>query len=241
MFVSPEPRPDNHLTHPWLLQLWQQPLIGVIRAQESLAQATQQATVAIQAGIQHIEITTQVPQYLELIARLRQHYPQCWIGVGTVLHQQMAEQAWQAGAQFCVSPFADEQIIHWGQEVGLPIVAGALTPTEIWSAWRAGATAVKVFPVGSLGGSRYIRHLRQPLGSLPLIPTGGITLANGLEYLRAGAWAVGIAGDLFPPETYLEDSETTPDGQKLENRIQQALVQLIQMRQKGNPPPRNLT
>lgn len=228
MFACPEPSLDNHLTHPWLLQLWQQPLIGVIRAQESLAQATQQATVAIQAGIQHIEITTQAPQYLQLIARLRQNYPQCWIGVGTVLHQQMAEQAWRAGAQFCVSPFADEQIIHWGQEVGLPIVPGALTPTEIWSVWRAGATAVKVFPVESLGGSGYIRHLRQPLGSLPLIPTGGVTLANGLEYLRAGAWAVGIAGDLFPPEANLDSG---PDRQKLENRIHQALVPLIQMRQ----------
>ncbi|MCF2970040.1 bifunctional 4-hydroxy-2-oxoglutarate aldolase/2-dehydro-3-deoxy-phosphogluconate aldolase [Synechococcus sp. Nb3U1] len=228
MFACPEPSLDDRLTHPWLLQLWQQPLIGVIRAQESLAQATQQATVAIQAGIQHIEITTQVPQYLQLIAELRQHHPQCWIGVGTVLHQHMAKQAWQAGAQFCVSPFADEQVIRWAQEVGLPIVPGALTPTEIGSAWRAGATAVKVFPVESLGGFRYIRHLRQPLGSLPLIPTGGVTLANGLEYLRAGAWAVGIAGDLFPPEAYLD---TVSDGQKLENRIRQALVPLIQMRQ----------
>ncbi|MCJ2543912.1 bifunctional 4-hydroxy-2-oxoglutarate aldolase/2-dehydro-3-deoxy-phosphogluconate aldolase [Thermostichus vulcanus] len=228
MFACSEPSLDNRLAHPWLLQLWQQPLIGVIRAQESLTQATQQATVAIRAGIQHIEITTQVPQYLQLITRLRQQYPQCWIGVGTVLHQPMAEQAWRAGAQFCVSPFADEQIIRWGQEVGLPIVPGALTPTEIWSAWRAGATAVKVFPVESLGGSRYIRHLRQPLGSLPLIPTGGVTLANGLEYLQAGAWAVGIAGDLFPPEAYLN---TVPDEQKLENRIRQALAPLIQMRQ----------
>ncbi len=228
MFAHSEPSLDDRLPHPWLLQLWQQPLIGVIRARESLAEATQQATVAIQAGLQHIEITTQVPQYLQLIAGLRQHYPQCWIGVGTVLHQQMAEQAWRAGAQFCVSPFADEQVIGWAQEVGLPIVPGALTPTEIWAAWRAGATAVKVFPVESLGGCRYIRHLRQPLGSLPLIPTGGVTLANAAEYLQTGAWAVGIAGDLFPAEVSLD---TDWHRQKLENRLRQALMQLTEMRQ----------
>ncbi|MEN9203630.1 MAG: bifunctional 4-hydroxy-2-oxoglutarate aldolase/2-dehydro-3-deoxy-phosphogluconate aldolase [Thermostichus sp. DG_1_6_bins_120] len=224
MSVGSEPSLDSRWTHPWLLQLWQHPLIGVIRARESLAQATQQATVAIRAGIRHLEITTQVPQYLQLIAWLRQHYPHCWIGVGTVLHQQMAEEAWQAGAQFCVSPFANEQIIRWSWEVGLPVVPGALTPTEIWSVWQAGATAVKVFPVESLGGSRYIRHLRQPLGSLPLIPTGGVTLANSLEYLRVGAWAVGIAGDLFPPEA-------RTGGQSPEHRIHQALAPLVKMRQ----------
>lgn len=157
----------------WLLHLWQQPLIAVIRLCSSPDQALQGSTLAIRAGIRHIEITPHVPRYLELIAQLRQDHPQCWIGVGTVSHRQMAEQAWQAGAQFCVCPFTDESIIRWGREVGLPVVPGALTPSEIWKAWQAGATAVKVFPAESMGGSRYLRHLRPVLGSLPLIPTGG--------------------------------------------------------------------
>lgn len=224
---SPPPQLDDRFAHPWLLQLWQQPLVGVIRAQESLAQATQQATVAIQAGIHQIEITTQVPDYPQLIAQLRQHYPHCWIGAGTVLNRPMAEEARQAGAQFLVAPFADADLIAWAVQVGLPIVPGALTPSEIWAAWRAGATAVKVFPVDSVGGSRYLRHLQQPLGSLPLIPTGGVTLANAAEYLRAGAWAVGIAGDLFPADASLD---TDGHRQKLENRLRQALMQLIEMR-----------
>ncbi len=234
MFANPQPSRDNRLLHPWLLQLWRQPLIGVIRTSTSLAEATQQATLAIQAGIHHLEITTQVPQYLQVISNLRQHYPHCWIGVGTVLHLSMAKQAWQAGAQFCVSPFFDEGILRWGAEVGLAMVPGALTPTEIWSAWQAGATAVKVFPVESVGGSRYIRHLRQPLGSLPLIPTGGVTLAQAVEYLQAGAWAVGVAGDLFPPNVNLDPC---PEQVKehVKERIRQALLPLLQLRRSWEP------
>ncbi len=217
--------------HPWLLHLWQQPLIAVIRLSASLAQALEGSTLAIRAGIQHIEITPQVPRYLELIAQLRQDYPQCWIGAGTVLNRQMAQEAWWAGAQFCICPFTDENIIRWGQEVGLPIVPGALTPSEVWRAWQAGATAVKVFPAESLGGARYLRHLQPVLGSLPLIPTGGVTLANAAEYLQAGAWAVGIAGDLFPAEL-LSQQEVDPDScrQKLENRLRQTLQQLASQR-----------
>ncbi|MGY4610271.1 bifunctional 4-hydroxy-2-oxoglutarate aldolase/2-dehydro-3-deoxy-phosphogluconate aldolase [Thermostichus sp. MS-CIW-38] len=217
------------LQHPWLLHLWQQPLIAVIRLWASPAQALEGSMLAIRAGIRHIEITTQVPQYLELIAQLRQDHPQCWIGVGTVLDRQVAEQAWQAGAQFCVCPFTDEQVIRWGREVGLPIVPGALTPSEIWRAWQAGATAVKVFPVESMGGSRYLRHLQSVLGSLPLIPTGGVTLAKAAEYLQAGAWAVGVAGDLFPPEDLHSGCH------ELENRLRQALKQLAEQRSKTWP------
>ncbi len=213
----------------WLLHLWQQPLIAVIRLCSSPAQAFQGSTLAIRAGIRHIEITPHVPRYLELIAQLRQDHPQCWIGVGTVSHRQMAEQAWQAGAQFCVCPFTDESIIRWGREVGLPVVPGALTPSEIWKAWQAGATAVKVFPAESMGGSRYLRHLRPVLGSLPLIPTGGVTLAKAAEYLQAGAWAVAIAGDLFPTE------DLDPDCHELEQRLRQALQQLAEPRNKNWP------
>ncbi len=213
----------------WLLHLWQQPLIAVIRLCSSPAQALQGSTLAIRAGIRHIEITPHVPRYLELIAQLRQDHPQCWIGVGTVSHRQMAEQAWRAGAQFCVCPFTDESIIRWGREVGLPVVPGALTPSEIWKAWQAGATAVKVFPAESMGGSRYLRHLRPVLGSLPLIPTGGVTLTKAAEYLQAGAWAVAIAGDLFPTEDW------DPDCQELENRLRQALQQLAEPRNKNWP------
>jgi len=234
-FESSERSFRNGSQHLWLLDLWQQPLIAVIRLLASHAQALAGATLAIRAGIRHIEITTQVPQYLQLVSHLRREHPQCWIGVGTVFNRQMAEQAWQAGAQFCVCPFTDENLICWGQEVGLPIVAGALTPSEIWRAWQAGAAAVKVFPAESLGGPRYLRHLQPVLGSLPLIPTGGVTLANAAEYLRAGAWAVGLAGDLFPAELF-NDSQ-----QRLENRLRQALAQLVEQRKAAPAPKPSVT
>ncbi|MFS8885027.1 bifunctional 4-hydroxy-2-oxoglutarate aldolase/2-dehydro-3-deoxy-phosphogluconate aldolase [Synechococcus sp. H70.2] len=229
VFEGSEPR------HPWLLELWQQPLIAVIRLLASSAQALAAATLAIRAGIRHIEITTPVPQYLQLIGHLRQEHPHCWVGVGTVFNQQMAEEAWRAGAQFCVCPFTDESLIRWGQEVGLPIVAGALTPSEIWRAWQAGTAAVKLFPAESVGGPRYLRHLQPVLGSLPLIPTGGVTLANAAEYLQAGAWAVGVGGDLFPAEL-LAGEGLDEDRQKWENQLRQTLEQLVAQRKVAPKP-----
>ncbi len=185
----------------WLHPLQQVPVIAVVRAQEP-ALATQMAATAIQAGIQYVEIATSpsetYPDTLDLIQDLRTHYPQPFIGAGTILTLDQAQQVIGAGAQFVVSPFLDLEILHHCQSHEIPAIPGALTPGEIWQVRQAGATAIKVFPIESLGGAAYLRHLHKPLGSLPLIPTGGVTLANAQEFLQAGAVAVGIGGDLFP-------------------------------------------
>ncbi|NJK62748.1 MAG: bifunctional 4-hydroxy-2-oxoglutarate aldolase/2-dehydro-3-deoxy-phosphogluconate aldolase [Synechococcaceae cyanobacterium SM2_3_1] len=173
------------------------PLIAIIR-QPDPALAVHLADLTVQAGIIHIEITTQVQDFAEVIQQLRRQYAQAWIGAGTVLQDQQAQAALQAGAQFLVSPLLLPSVIHLAQEANTVVIAGALTPQEIWAAFQAGATAVKVFPVESMGGAAYLRRLCKPLGRLPLIPTGGVTLANGAEFLHSGALAIGVGGDLYP-------------------------------------------
>ncbi len=173
------------------------PVIAILR-QPDPDLAVHLAHLTVEAGISHLEITTQVQDFSGVIQHLRRQYTQAWVGAGTVLEDQQAEAALQAGAQFLVSPLLLPSVIHLAQEAQAVVIAGALTPQEIWAAFQAGATAVKVFPVESLGGAAYLRRLSKPLGRLPLIPTGGVTLANGAEFLHSGALAIGIGGDLYP-------------------------------------------
>ncbi|HEY9812595.1 MAG TPA: keto-deoxy-phosphogluconate aldolase, partial [Candidatus Sericytochromatia bacterium] len=98
------------------------------------------------------------------------------------------------------TPHVNLTMIKMAVDAGVPIIPGALTPTEIVQAWNAGASCVKVFPVQAVGGASYIKSLQAPLGKIPLIPTGGVTLDNAKAFLDAGAIAVGVAGDLFPQE-----------------------------------------
>jgi 2-dehydro-3-deoxyphosphogluconate aldolase/(4S)-4-hydroxy-2-oxoglutarate aldolase len=105
-----------------------------------------------------------------------------------------------AGIEFAFTPHCDPSLIQIARDRELPVVAGALTPTEIVAAWQAGATCVKVFPVQSLGGADYIKALQGPLGHIPLIPTGGVTLDSAQSFIAAGAIAVGLSGQLFPQE-----------------------------------------
>jgi 2-dehydro-3-deoxyphosphogluconate aldolase / (4S)-4-hydroxy-2-oxoglutarate aldolase len=103
-----------------------------------------------------------------------------------------------SGAQFLFTPHVSPALIEMAIAAQIPIIPGALTPTEIVTAWQAGATCVKVFPIQAMGGAEYLRSLRAPLGDLPLIPTGGVTVENARTFLEAGAIAVGLSGQLFP-------------------------------------------
>ncbi len=181
----------------WRHQLWLSPVIGVIR-EVDLDQARYQVDLAVTSGIKFIEITTVVPHYLDLIQQLRTRYPQVWIGAGTILDSHSAAEAIGGGSQFLVSPILNLTVVNLAQAHQIPVIPGALTPNEIWQALQLGVPAVKVFPIDSLGGSPYIQRVCKPLGDLPLIPTGGVTTANSLEFLAAGALAVGIGSDLFP-------------------------------------------
>jgi 2-dehydro-3-deoxyphosphogluconate aldolase/(4S)-4-hydroxy-2-oxoglutarate aldolase len=197
------------------------PLIAIIR-QPDPDLAVHLAHLTVQAGISHLEITTQVQDFPRVIQYLRQRYAQAWIGAGTILQDQQAKAALQAGAQFLVSPLLLPSLIHQAQQANTVVIAGALTPQEIWAAFQAGATAVKVFPVESVGGAAYLRRLLKPLGSLPLIPTGGVTLANGVEFLRAGALAIGVGGDLYPAALI-----QTQQWSQLQQRMESGLRRLL--------------
>ena len=150
------------------------------------------------AGLSLIEITWNSDRAPELIGQLRAELPHCIIGTGTLLTLEQLYEAIEAGAQFLFTPHVNSTLIAAAVKAGVPIVPGALTPTEIVTAWEAGASCVKVFPIQSVGGASYIRALQGPLGHIPLIPTGGVTLENAREFITAGAIAAGLSGDLFP-------------------------------------------
>lgn len=187
------------MLHPWLITLRRHPWIAIIRSQRG-DWGYQMAVTAIEAGLSHIEIAWEEETVtLDLIQRLRQEFPQCCIGVGTILSPYQLQQAIDVGSQFAFSPVLDLAVLHLAQEAHLPFIPGALTPTEIWTAWTAGAIAIKIFPLKSMGGSAYLQCLREALGTeIPFIPTGGVTPEQTRELLRAGATAVGLSGGLFP-------------------------------------------
>jgi len=187
----------NHQS--WLTLLKKHRAIAVIRSSEKEL-ALQMAKAVVAGGIQFIEITWNTHKADELIAELRSEFPTFSIGTGTLLNLEQLQQAIDCGAQFLFTPHTDLAMIKAAVDAGVPIVPGAFSPTEILTAWQAGATCVKVFPISALGGAAYLQSLQGPLGHIPLIPTGGVTLENAKIFIDAGAIAVGLAGDLFPKD-----------------------------------------
>lgn len=183
----------------WLEIVKKEQVIAVIRAfpkglGKQLAQAMRQG------GVRLLEITWNSDQPEVLIPELREEMPDCIIGTGTIFTVAELNSAIAQGAQFAFSPHVDSQLIETALANNFPIIPGALSPTEIITAWQAGATAVKIYPAQAMGGVNYIKSLQAPLGNIPLIPTGGVTLANAKDFIRAGATAVGLSSQLFPKD-----------------------------------------
>jgi 2-dehydro-3-deoxyphosphogluconate aldolase/(4S)-4-hydroxy-2-oxoglutarate aldolase len=151
------------------------------------------AGALIDGGVGAFEVTLNSRSALDAIAAVRAAVPagRLLVGAGTVLDGASAEAAVGAGAQFLVMPHTDLGLVEWAAGQGLPVFPGAFTPSEILAAWRAGATAVKLFPASAVGPS-FVRELRGPLPEIPLIPTGGVTAENAPDFIRAGAVAVGL-------------------------------------------------
>ncbi len=150
-----------------------------------------------EGGIQFIEVTTNTVEVYTQVSRWRKEYGnELFIGVGTVLDVNMAKYAIDAGAQFIVSPNLDIEVIEYGQLHQIDVYPGVMTPTEIVKAHNAGAKAVKVFPMGSLGGPSYLKEVRAPLDHIPMIASGSVGLHNIREIIAAGAFAVGMGGNL---------------------------------------------
>ncbi|WP_414566115.1 MULTISPECIES: bifunctional 4-hydroxy-2-oxoglutarate aldolase/2-dehydro-3-deoxy-phosphogluconate aldolase [unclassified Anabaena] len=181
----------------WLSQLQTHRAIAVIRASK-MKLAQQMAIAVASGGMQLIEITWNSDGAGELISQLRAELPGCLIGTGTLFNVQQLQDAIACGAQFLFTPHVDTAMIQAAVAQDVPIIPGALTPTEIVTAWHHGASCVKVFPVQAVGGANYIKSLQGPLGEIPLIPTGGVTLENAHQFIQAGAIAVGLSGQLFP-------------------------------------------
>ncbi|MDH4321824.1 MAG: hypothetical protein OEV73_10060, partial [Desulfobulbaceae bacterium] len=156
---------------------------------------------AFAAGLQAIEVTINTERAEEIIAANRSLVPEGkWLGMGTIRTLAEAERAVAAGAMFLVTPNLDLAVIEFAKLHRIPVVVGALTPTEVYAAWRAGAEMIKVFPCGAMGGPAYIRDLRGPFEQVPLVAVGGVSIANLADYLAAGVKGVGVSTALFGRE-----------------------------------------
>ena len=171
-------------------------VIPVVRAQT--ADEAMRAIDAIsEGGISVLEITMTVPGALKLIEQVASRYGKdALVGAGTVLDPETATACVSAGAQFVVSPALNVETIECCKRLGVAIMPGALTPTEVVQAWNAGADFVKVFPAGAVGGANYLKALKAPLPHVELVPTGGVTINTAGDFIRAGAAALGVGSDL---------------------------------------------
>jgi len=171
-------------------------LIPVLRAKSS-TEAFALVEALLTGGVTVVEVTMTVPGAIGVIQSLRQiHGDRLLLGAGTVLDAQQCEAAIEAGAEFIVSPSLHLNVISKTKELGKVSIPGALTPTEVVTAWNAGADYVKVFPCSAMGGASYLKALKAPLPHIRLIPTGGVTIETASQYLKAGAAALGVGGDL---------------------------------------------
>jgi 2-dehydro-3-deoxyphosphogluconate aldolase/(4S)-4-hydroxy-2-oxoglutarate aldolase len=173
-------------------------------------------------GIVFLEVTLNTDGALNMISRFRENYDgRLRIGAGTVLDLGQAKEAIAAGAEYIISPNLDEEVIYYGVEQGVQVWPGTMTPTEIVRAYKAGASAVKVFPMGSLG-INYLKEIRAPLNHIPMVATGGVKLQNINSVLDAGAIAVGLGGNLV-------DKQLVNDGKFNElTLLAQAFVAQVQ-------------
>jgi 2-dehydro-3-deoxyphosphogluconate aldolase/(4S)-4-hydroxy-2-oxoglutarate aldolase len=148
------------------------------------------AETVYSAGIPIVEITLTVPGALEVINDLANRYPDLVVGAGTVLDDD----------RFLTSPGFVPEVVAYARKMDVLVLPGALTPTEIIAAWKAGSDFVKIFPTGHVGGVQYVRALKVPLPQIPLIATGGVNQLTASDFILAGATAIGVGGELLPKE-----------------------------------------
>jgi 2-dehydro-3-deoxyphosphogluconate aldolase/(4S)-4-hydroxy-2-oxoglutarate aldolase len=178
-----------------LQSLQQIGLVPVLRA-ESVDKALALAAAIAAGGVTVLEITMTVPGAIQVMRKLAEQRPDILIGAGTVLDAETARMCILEGAQFVVSPALNVRTIEMCHRYSIAVLPGALTPTEIVTAWEAGADVVKVFPASAMGGAKYLTALKGPLPHVEMIPTGGVMLGTAAEFLEAGAFALGVGSDL---------------------------------------------
>jgi 2-dehydro-3-deoxyphosphogluconate aldolase / (4S)-4-hydroxy-2-oxoglutarate aldolase len=179
-------------------------VVPVLRAPSAeIAVAAAQAIE--KGGVPVVEVTMTVPGAIDVIREMvKSSQGRVLVGAGTVLDPETARACMLVGAQFVVSPSLNVKTIEICRRYGVPVIPGALTPTEVVTAWEAGADVVKVFPCSAVGGPKYLAALKGPLPQIHLIPTGGVSLATAADFLAAGAFALGVGGDLVDTNAIAE-------------------------------------
>lgn len=177
--------------------------VGIIPAvRVSSAEDGHFAAAAVnRGGIPIAEITVTVPGATDVIARLRRDFPEMIVGAGTVLDVDTAWRCLDAGSHFLTSPGLVLEVVEFAMKRDVVVFPGALTPSEVITAWRAGADFVKVFPCSAVGGEKYIRTLKAPFPQVALIASGGVNQQTASNFILAGATALGIGAELIPPES----------------------------------------
>jgi 2-dehydro-3-deoxyphosphogluconate aldolase/(4S)-4-hydroxy-2-oxoglutarate aldolase len=176
--------------------------VGIIPAvRVSSAEDAHYAADCVAAGgISIVEITMTVPEAVNLIGHLVSQHKKIVVGAGTVLDLETARRCVEAGASFLTAPGFDPALVEFAAKQDVAALPGALTPTEVVMAWRAGADFVKVFPCAQVGGDKYIKALKTALPQIPLIAAGGVNQQTATNFILAGATAIGVGNELIPPE-----------------------------------------
>jgi len=170
------------------------PVIAILRS-SSAERFADVADALYDAGVRAVEFSLTTPGALRALRECAGRHGELALGAGTVLDPSQAREAVSAGAQYLVAPAVVVETIREAARLGVPMLPGALTPTEILTAWRSGAAMVKVFP--ATGGAAYVKAVRDPLPDIPLVPTGGLSLSDAPECMGAGATALGLGGALL--------------------------------------------
>jgi 2-dehydro-3-deoxyphosphogluconate aldolase/(4S)-4-hydroxy-2-oxoglutarate aldolase len=186
----------KHEVRGWIEEVGLVPAVRVHSTEDALFAAD----AIFRGGIPLVEIAMTVPGATKVISHLVQHAPQMVVGAGSVLDTETARVCLQAGAQFLTSDGLHPELIDFAAKEGAVVVPGALTPTEVITAWRGGCDFVKVVPCAQIGGETYIRSLRKMFPHIPLIAAGGVNQQNATNFILAGAIALGIGGELIPAD-----------------------------------------
>jgi 2-dehydro-3-deoxyphosphogluconate aldolase/(4S)-4-hydroxy-2-oxoglutarate aldolase len=151
-------------------------------------------------GIPIVEITMTVPNAIDVIAHLVRFHPQMLVGAGAVKSEEIARQCVGAGARFLTSSGFKQAIVDFAAKEDIAVLPGALTPTEIVTAWESGADLVKVFPCSQVGGDSYIKSAKTALPEIPMVAAGGVNQQTAANFILSGACAIGVGSELIPPE-----------------------------------------
>lgn len=191
---------SDHSKQTVLRALDESGVVGIIRTDKS-ADLLDVAKALVEGGVRFVEVTMTVPDALDVVRQARQGLESegVFLGVGTVLDATTARLAILAGASYIISPIINQEVIATCLRYDVAVMPGAMTPTEILTAWEWGASVVKVFPAG-LGGAQYFKDVMAPLPHIRMMPTGGVNIETVADFINAGACAVGVGSALLSPD-----------------------------------------